>query len=571
MVTTRGLAVLVALTSLGCGKRTLQGLELAPSPSGLIEDASGGIGDAADAIDSTSGVITIEDGSAGATEPQTCAEAAVVKSHVGCEFWPTVTFNPVYSVFDFAAVVANVGRSPADVKVEQHGSVVVRATVQPGGLEKIYLPWVSALKGKDFDACTRGGRPTASVRVNGGAYHLTSDVPLAVWQFNPLEYKAGVGGPPGKDWTCPYAPAPCNGNGIDCLSVTNGASLLLPTSVLTGTYRLFGSSGARGLTPDLDNDTPGAYAITATHDGTQVTVALAKNARIAVGSGVAAPTPDGKLSFSLDQGDVVELLGAWGASLGALNSDLSGSLVVADQPIQIISLVPITCVPSPEVAGQGYPDHVEESLLPAEALGDRYVVGSPSTALGKTVGHYVRFYGNFDGTDLGYQSGAPPVGAPTSLAAGEVVEIGPVQESFEVFGNHSFAVASFLRGAQVVDPINRRGDPSMSFAVAVAQFRSRYTFLAPTDYDVSFADILIPNGTAVKLDGKPLTATPEPIAGSDWSIVRQQLSSGMNGAHRLEANEPVSLQVIGFGHATSYYYPGGLNLNRISLPPEIAK
>src|SRR5262249_22971602 len=155
----------------------------------------------------------------------------------------------------------------------------------------------------------------------------TSNVPLAVWQFNPLEYKAGQGGPPQKNWACPYAPMPCNGNAIDCLSVSNDASLLMPTSALTGTYRLFGQGGARGpsSTPDLDNDAPAAYAITATHDGTQVTVALAKGAEIEVGSGVAAPTPDGKLTFALDQGDVVELLGAWGAKTGDLNSDLSGS------------------------------------------------------------------------------------------------------------------------------------------------------------------------------------------------------------------------------------------------------
>jgi len=31
----------------------------------------------------------------------------------------------------------------------------------------------------------------------------------------------------------------------------------------------------------------------------------------------------------------------------------------------------------------------------------------------------------------------------------------------------------------------------------------------------------------------------------------------------------LGLQVIGFGYATSYYYPGGLNLKLISIPPII--
>jgi hypothetical protein len=31
-----------------------------------------------------------------------CADAAARKSYIGCEFWPTVTANPVWSVFDYS-------------------------------------------------------------------------------------------------------------------------------------------------------------------------------------------------------------------------------------------------------------------------------------------------------------------------------------------------------------------------------------------------------------------------------------------------------------------------------------
>jgi hypothetical protein len=37
----------------------------------------------------------------------------------------------------------------------------------------------------------------------------------------------------------------------------------------------------------------------------------------------------------------------------------------------------------------------------------------------------------------------------------------------------------------------------------------------------------------------------------------------------LRSDQPVGLQFMGFGHATSYYTPGGLNLNLISPPPVI--
>lgn len=506
-------------------------------------------------------------------DPETCAEAATYRSYVGCDFWPTVTYNPVYSLFDFTAVVANASAQPAEVRVTRGDAEVASVTIPPGSLERVYLPWVPELKGRDFDGCTNGGRPTASVRVNDGAYHLTSTVPVTVWQFNPLEYKAGSGGPPGKDWTCPHAPSLCNGNGVDCLSVSNDAALLLPATALTGNYRLFGKSGAMTgyADPTLDSDTPAAYAITGTQDGTQVSIKLAPGADVVGGSGVIAASGGQEMTFTLDAGDVVELLAKRGAVFGGPNADLSGSLILADRPVQVISLIPISNIPTPVVANNGYADHLEETLVPAEVLGDDYLVAPPSTPQGNQVKHVVRLYGNRDGTTLTYPSGNPPPGAPTTLGAGQVVELGPLSDAFEVKGSHEFAVGSFMMGGQVQDPPNgTRGDPAFSLMVSTAQFRKKYIFLAPTDYDVSYADIFLPAGAVVTLDGAPLSAAPTPIGSSGWSIARALLgSSDRNGTHVLESDKEVGLQVMGFGHATAYYYPGGLNLKLIAPPPDV--
>ena len=503
-------------------------------------------------------------------QPASCAEAASARSYVGCEFWPTVVFNPVWSVFDFAAVVANASAEPAQIAVDRGGASIATSTVAPGEVGVVYLPWVNALKGGDFDGCTSGARPTASTLVPQGAYHLTSSVPVTVWQFSPLEYMAGAGGPPGKTWTCPYAPASCNGDGVNCLSVNNGASLLLPTPALTGNYRLFGESSTTygsAYPPATDQDSPGGYAITATANGTVVTVSLVAGARVEGGSGVPATSGGGTLTLKLDAGDVVQLLAARGATYNAPDSDLSGSVVASTNPVQIISFNAITDYPSPLQAGNGWADHLEETVLPAEALGRHYVVAPPTAPAGNTVGHFVRLYGNRDGTTLTY-AGTPPPGAPTTLAAGQVVDLaGPVTEAFEVQGSNELAIASIMMGSEVQDPgADPRGDPSLTFVVAVEQFRHRYVFLAPTDYDVSYADVILPPGAHVTLDGAPLSGPSTSIDGS-WSVVRQPLAKGKNGAHALEADQPVGLQIMGFGHATSYYTPGGLNLTRIAPPP----
>jgi hypothetical protein len=111
----------------------------------------------------------------------------------------------------------------------------------------------------------------------------------------------------------------------------------------------------------------------------------------------------------------------------------------------------------------------------------------------------------------------------------------------------------------------------MTMEVAPAQFRQQYTFLAPSDYQENFADVLVPMGAAVKLDGMPLAGTPTAIPGSTWGFVRAKLNNTGTGAHDISTTDPagLGLQVEGFGFATSYYYPGGLNLKHISEPPVI--
>ena len=112
----------------------------------------------------------------------------------------------------------------------------------------------------------------------------------------------------------------------------------------------------------------------------------------------------------------------------------------------------------------------------------------------------------------------------------------------------------------------QRGDPAQSLATAVEQYRDKYVFLAPDDYDISFVDIVMPMDAQVNVDG---TAAPAPTAiGSNFGVARVQLGPGNAGAHVITANTGVGIQVMGYGSYTSYQYPGGLNLLAIAPPPE---
>jgi hypothetical protein len=487
------------------------------------------------------------------SDPVTCEEAAALKSYIGCDFWPTVTANNVWSIFDYAVVVANAGSEPASVTVTRNGTSVGTAEIPPNDLAKIYLPWVSALKGPDADECGSAASLSGTVRADGGAYHLISTRPVTVYQFNALEYK-GQGGPPGKSWSSCPGDQFCftNFGPIGCFSFSNDASLLLPSTAMTGNYRVTGVHGWS------EANIGGYFTVTGTKDGTSVTVNVAADGRVVAGGGIPGTSGGQSFTFSLDEGDVVEVL-------GTPETDLSGSLITATNPVQVLTGIPCTQVPSDTTAC----DHVEESVFPAETLGKHYFVTVPTSPGGAAIGHKVRIYGNVDGTVLTYPSGQVS-GAPATINAGQVVDLDLVDTDFEIVGDHEFAVSSFLLGSAASDPNhvlgNQKGDPSQSLATAVEQFRTKYVFLAPDDYDENYVDVAQPTGATLTLDGAAVTAQVNAI-GSGFGVARIKLGAGNAGAHVLTATLPVGIQVVGYGTATSYHYPGGLNLVAIAPPP----
>jgi hypothetical protein len=491
-------------------------------------------------------------------DPITCAEASQSRTYVGCDYWPTVTGNVVADVFDFAVVVSNIGKAPAEVKVTGPNGVDQTVTVPPGSLEKVYLPWVPALKGGGY---TSAGQAlpsfTESVLARKSAYHVVSSVPVVVYQFSPLEY-AGKGGPAGKSWaSCPNLGASVSG----CFSFSNDASLLLPSTAWTGSYRVTGVQGWSTSNPILGaQDIAGGYAaITASQDGTTVKVLLGANANVMTGGGIPAKAGGEVLELTLDAGDVAEIVTPKGDK-----NDLSGSLVQATKPVQVIS--GIQCINVP--AEQSACDHVEESVLPAEALGKRYIVTTPTRPKGGAGAHVVRFVGNRDGTTLTYFPAKPGPGCPDTLSAGEVAQCtGNVTIDFMVTGSQEFGITTFMVGSSVYEPGNNQaqGDPSQTIFASTEQFRRSYLFLTPDDYDVSYAVIVGPEGAAPMLDGAPVDGYEALAEG--LGVWRATLSAGKNGAHTLTSTMPVGLQAMGYGAFTSYQFPGGLNVKMIAPPP----
>ena len=254
---------------------------------------------------------------------------------------------------------------------------------------------------------------------------------------------------------------------------------------------------------------------------------------------------------TLNAGDVLELQ--------TYTGDLTGSLVASDNPVQVIGAHDCTNLPADIAAC----DHLEESMFPFETLSDKYVIAAPEVpASGFENGkvEIIRIVGTATGTTLTYDP--PQAGAPSTIPDGGFVEISGNAASFYVTANHKILVAQYMEGEEAGGGM---GDPAMALAVATDQYRQSYLFHAPTNYESNFVQVTAPTGASIMLDGAPVTATFAPIGGSGFGIARIALPNTGTGDHNMTGTMPFGIQVYGYGQYTSYWYPGGLNLNTIPV------
>ena len=452
-----------------------------------------------------------------------CAPKAIGSSYMGCDYFPTVTANLVSPLFTFAAVVANTSQSDATITVTQ-GSVTLSSTaVAANSVAIVGMPWNLTLKGPSSLALTPFN---ASVKVTSGAYRLRSTEPVTVYQFSPLEYSLA---------------SDCSSPGL--CSYTNDASLLLPTNVWTGTYRV--ASRHHFFTSS------GFYTVTAKENGTTVTLTSGPQSGL-VKAGIPGVGTDGNGVVELDQGDVIEVV-TNGTNVANDPNDLTGTLVQADKPVQVIGGHQCIYVPYSSPAC----DHLEETIFPYETLANDYIVTAPLIPTGGATPkvEMVRVVATQPATTIAYDP--PQAGAPTSIAlAGGWFEIESTAEDFRISANQPILVVQTMEGQEAG---GNAGDPAMTLAVPEAQYRTSYLFHAPTNYDHSYANIVAPTGETVTLDGQ-IVAGMIPIGNTGYSVARVSLSNEGNGNHTATGTAPFGISVYGYGQYTSYWYPAGADL-----------
>ena len=175
-------------------------------------------------------------------------------------------------------------------------------------------------------------------------------------------------------------------------------------------------------------------------------------------------------------------------------------------------------------------------MFPIQSLGTDYIVTMPHTPHGE--GEWVRIMAFYDNTKIVFD---PPVSGTNGgiLGAGEVLDLpercGPVRGARQRPHLRRPLRARRVRPRSPTTPACPRpdlGDPSECPAIPIAQYRSTYTFLAPSSYARELDRRRGAHGRARRSPSTAPTcrrATSRRSAASPSAIAHEQLPNGQAG------------------------------------------
>lgn len=503
-----------------------------------------------------------------------CAAAEAAGSYIGCEYWAVPTRNSqldfeganaegICEPFSFAIVISNPQGVTASVSVDLAGGATREVRVPPSGVETIELPCDPRLKG------TLDEPDLSQLSEGVGAHRVRSNVPVTVYQFNPLEFEAE-----GAD-------------GERVFSHTNDASLLLPVHAMTGHYVVMAQPTLMHELTLLDGGEPTEERIVLQGPGfvalvgveempTEVTITSSAYTQPSMDGALPALAPGEQVTVALEQGQVLQLLSAAperceGSSQDTQHGvrtrycevgrsyDLTGTRIEAAGKVSVIAGHDCVFLPYDRWAC----DHVEETMLPLEAWGQEVTVSvSETVACQPTLPNMVRVLAASDGTRVAF---TPKVMEPVVLDAGEHLDF-EISEDVHIAASDAVLVGQFLMGQDYAGRgtagSRAKGDPSMSIAIPLEQWRKDYAFLTPETFTDNYINVIAHEGQVVTLDGK-LVQGFTTLEGTETAVARIPVKGGI---HRASSPGAFGLVLYGYATYTSYMLPGGTDLNLINGP-----
>lgn len=419
--------------------------------------------------------------------------------------------------------------------------------IPPGGIGTLLLPNMSW--------------PELGSVVEPRAYRVVSDSPVGAYQFAP--------------YCCNY-------------SFSNDASLLVPTSALTGNYRYLGAP-AFTLTYDEDFsplELPATMAIVGVRDGTTVRLTLPERAFIQGDVSGRLSQSGGQYVATLDRQETL-LIRTQPDPLASLfnpqpPADLTGALIEADEPVAVFSGHECTFYPH----NLGKCDHLEEQLFPVETWGRQFnLIPAPERGEGSPLEVvYWKLLASEPGTRVTLSAslqalqagGAGSEGVPDCaqhldpsdpsviIIDGEGYCELNTKVAFSVSSDKPISVMGILSGQESVEIGagygKHLGDPAAFLAAPIRQYRADYAFLTPDTYFSDYVTIAFNEGTQITLDGEVVdTSAAQTVTGSQTRYLHVTLE---DGPHQMRGTAPIGITLFAFDDFVSYAFTGGLNLTK---------
>ena len=269
--------------------------------------------------------------------PETCDQAEMVESTVGCVFRANKMQN--FQEEPSSLIVGNV--SPDE-------NATINIYYGNGGAEQLVVGPIDVAPLATYEYVMNMPSEPGDVSVLriGGTFKVESSRPVVAYQHSPIMAEAH-----------------------------NDSSMLIPDHALGQNYI------AATYTRNVSG--PPYFNVVAIEDNTTVTWEPREST--AAGSGVPAVAAFATGQVVINEYDMLQVTS---------NTDVSGTIISTDKPAWVVAAMPCTNVPN----GVTFCDHIEELMLPLEYWGEEYVGAHAPTRGNES--YYWRVFSGADGVTI---------------------------------------------------------------------------------------------------------------------------------------------------------------------------